>query len=252
MEIKSKFVEIKEDLEDQILMGKIKIGDSFPTEEELAGFYGVSRATVRQALSAFLPLLERRPRLGTILKEPLPKKAGFESMHQQLRNLNLTPSVRLLEKKLCRADEVDEKISTALGVDRSTTGECSICHLERLFLGSGAPLIHQITYLNRADFGDFMDVEISESIFSYYSQFGRRVLTADEAIRARRATPRESELLDLGAPPPADPWVMERFRVSYDRKGRVLEVLQSVEPIGLFGSYNYRIEESNLPTFRGS
>ncbi|MBO5246897.1 MAG: GntR family transcriptional regulator, partial [Eubacterium sp.] len=50
MEKKLKYVDICEDLRNQILEVKIRPGDKLPSENELSATYGVSRQTVRKAL----------------------------------------------------------------------------------------------------------------------------------------------------------------------------------------------------------
>jgi len=65
-------------LRDQIAGGQLRPGDRFPTETELCAQYGVSRATVRQALEAIEHdgLIERTAGRGTFLRTtPTPSGA---------------------------------------------------------------------------------------------------------------------------------------------------------------------------------
>jgi len=57
-------------LRDQIAGGQIRPGDRFPAETDLCAQYGVSRATVRQALEALVTdgLIERTAGRGTFLR----------------------------------------------------------------------------------------------------------------------------------------------------------------------------------------
>lgn len=51
----------------------LAVGEKLPTEAQLAGRFGVSRETIRQALNALEAdgLIRRRPRIGTVLARPL-------------------------------------------------------------------------------------------------------------------------------------------------------------------------------------
>jgi GntR family transcriptional regulator len=64
-------------LRDQIAGGQVRPGDRFPPETELCAQYGVSRATVRQALEALEEdgLIERTAGRGTFLRAaPIPNR----------------------------------------------------------------------------------------------------------------------------------------------------------------------------------
>lgn len=73
-------------LRDQIAGGQIQPGDRFPSEAELCLRYGVSRATVRQALEALENegRLERTPGRGTFLRSaasPVQPQPGRTRIH---------------------------------------------------------------------------------------------------------------------------------------------------------------------------
>ena len=48
---KSKYLEIKDELKNQILSKKYNIGDKISSERELADFYNVTRVTVQKAMN---------------------------------------------------------------------------------------------------------------------------------------------------------------------------------------------------------
>lgn len=66
------YVAIKDDLLAKIEDGTYGVGDTIPSEVDLAAAYGVSRPTVRQALQVLCDggYLERRRRRGTIVCPP--------------------------------------------------------------------------------------------------------------------------------------------------------------------------------------
>src|SRR3954470_19436928 len=85
--------QIEAALEAAIERGRLSPGDRLPAERELAGRYGVSRMTLRQALGA----LEQRGRLvrskgrygGTFVAEAKLELAGTSALTDQLRDLGV-------------------------------------------------------------------------------------------------------------------------------------------------------------------
>ena len=52
MEKKHKYLEIKEEIKNDILNKKYEIGEKIPSERELASFYNVTRVTVQKAMNS--------------------------------------------------------------------------------------------------------------------------------------------------------------------------------------------------------
>jgi DNA-binding LacI/PurR family transcriptional regulator len=71
MKPRVRYIKIVEHYRDQILAGKLTAGTRLPTEFELAGEYGFSRGTVRQALNLLVEegLLERVQGRGTFVSQ---------------------------------------------------------------------------------------------------------------------------------------------------------------------------------------
>ena len=78
---------IKEDILDKIKNGTYPIGETIPSELELAESYGVSRATVRQALQILAAdgYVEKRRRRGTIVTKPKVEQSARYHERPQLR-----------------------------------------------------------------------------------------------------------------------------------------------------------------------
>src|SRR5436309_11214083 len=103
-------------LETAIERGRLSPGDRLPAERELAGRYGVSRMTLRQALGA----LERRGRLvrnkgrygGTFVAEPKLELAGTSALSDQLRGLGLAAGARVLYARERPAAPAERELGT--------------------------------------------------------------------------------------------------------------------------------------------
>lgn len=99
-------------LREKINSGVYAPGDQLPTEDELIAEYGVSRITVRQALSALASegLIERRQGRGTFIAERPNQTSQFEGTIHLTGSLNelifmgqKTP-VTVLDRNLIKAD----------------------------------------------------------------------------------------------------------------------------------------------------
>ncbi|MEN3185626.1 MAG: GntR family transcriptional regulator, partial [Atribacterota bacterium] len=103
------YQQLKNILKGQILSGVFKPGDSIPPEAELCRTYGVSRITVRQAVKSLVEegFLYRKQGKGTFVTSPklrrrLPKLYSFS---EDIMELGLKPSSKLLEQAIIEADE---------------------------------------------------------------------------------------------------------------------------------------------------
>lgn len=104
-------------LREKILSGQSAPGDRLPTEAELSTEYGVSRITVRQALSALEDegLIRREAGRGTFVSEHRPFTGALkvEGSLDDLISMGLTTSVQLLD---LRTVEATPQLAQALQV----------------------------------------------------------------------------------------------------------------------------------------
>ena len=89
---------VYEDLRERIESNSLKPGDRLKNEQELMVEYGVSRDTLRKALSKLEQedYIFRRPHLGTFVKRPKSNYSLFKmkSFSEQMRERGITPSSR--------------------------------------------------------------------------------------------------------------------------------------------------------------
>ncbi len=129
----------KAHLKERIVNGEFEAG-RIPSETELANDLGVSRTTIRDALSRLEQegSIYRKQGAGTFVNEPgLQIKSRLEEMwsyEEVLRDHGYTPSVRVGE---LRTEPADEQLAAGLRID---PGE-PVVVMEKLFLENDLPVV---------------------------------------------------------------------------------------------------------------
>ena len=106
MAVKCEYIRVKMRLLEDIGKGVYRFGEKLPTERQMCEMFGVSRITIRQALSEMEKdgWLQRVQGKGTFVQEPKKEKQEkFEqllssnySFSEELRKQNVTPGARVL------------------------------------------------------------------------------------------------------------------------------------------------------------
>jgi GntR family transcriptional regulator len=149
---------IEADLRDRIQGGGLAPGAQVATEPELMAEYGVSRATVRQALSGLVAegLLEIRRGLGTYVSSRRFEHTigGFYSFSREIEAHGLTPGTKVLDLRLQPAPD---DVADALGIVVGTT----VVALRRLRMAGPDPLVVETSDLPAARFSGLERVDFS-------------------------------------------------------------------------------------------
>jgi GntR family transcriptional regulator len=138
------YYQLKTVLIEQIKGGALKAHDKLPAEDELALYYGVSKATVRQALGELvvIGLVRREQGRGTFVAEPKIELGprDLTSFTQEMNGNGLRPSSTVLKQQVIEAEgEVAERLKLAKGSD--------VLELKRLRLAQGEPMGIQTAYV---------------------------------------------------------------------------------------------------------
>lgn len=171
-------------------------GERLPTEVELMERFGVSRTTVRAAVTelAQAGLLTRRSGSGTFVAEPpieqeLTRLTGFV---EDMRALNLRPHARVVTAKPVRASQlVAERLDIARGSE--------VMLIERVRLANDEPISFDITYLP-IEIG-LRVVQENLAVYPIFelleSKYGIALGEADYAVEAAAAPRRIANLLGI-------------------------------------------------------
>ena len=145
---------IEQNMRELILRGQLNVGESVPSEWELANLYGVSRLTVRNALDNLTRQgwLIRRHGVGTFVAHPnateiTPSKLSFT---EQMRAIGRKPSSRLISLRVVTADV---EVANKLMLDQ---GE-QVVEIVRLRLADGEPILLENNYLSQKRFPGLED-----------------------------------------------------------------------------------------------
>ena len=191
--------------------GEWRSGEIIPSEGELAVRYGVSQGTVRKAIDEMAAenLVIRRQGKGTFVASHDDPRAFF-------RFLRLVPLNGGIEKSRsvpleCWRAKAGTEAARMLGLNVSDP----IIIVRRLLQFSGKPVVADEIYLSGEIFGALtidMLRDYEGSLYSLFeSNFGVRMIRAEERIRAVPAERSSSELLGVAEGSP----LLSVERVSY-------------------------------------
>lgn len=168
------YYQVRETVRQQIEAGQWKRGDLIPSESDLQEAFGVSRATIRQALQELVAdgLLIRKQGRGTLVATPkiaeaLPRLVSFT---EEMRMQDMVPSTREATVEIVDAPK---RVAEALA---TRPGE-RFLRIERVRCANGEPIVLLVSYLPRA-LGVDPSEDFSESLYAllegkYGVKFGR-------------------------------------------------------------------------------
>jgi DNA-binding GntR family transcriptional regulator len=172
--------QVTSDLLARIESGQLAPGRPIPTEAELCREYGVSRITIRRALSALVErrLVVRRPGIGSFVTERQSRLRDFNLIGFLDDRLNYS-------RKILRnaVENADEPVCAALGLK---SGE-AVQHVCVLIHDRGDPFAIYDAYspdaqdrrMAEADFADPM-----QSAHAMGERLGRRIIRAEQELDA--------------------------------------------------------------------
>ena len=104
------YFQLKKIILSELKNGFLKTNDKLPTEAELCSMYGLSRTTVRQAISELVTSghLFKEKNRGVFVAAPRAKVDSLYAAHyfnEEARNSGLTPSCKIPVMELCPAPE---------------------------------------------------------------------------------------------------------------------------------------------------
>jgi GntR family transcriptional regulator len=211
--------QIEDWLAGAIAAGQLAPGDRLPAEHDLAGWLGVSRMTLRHALSELaqrgLVIRAVGRHGGTFVAEPkldqdVTTLAGFS---EQLRRHGMVAGARVLTAARIEAGPA---AAAALHLPAGDP----VLEVRRIRLADGQPMVLEHSQFPASLFGDLLDCRLDGSLYDLLAErFGQRPHRARESFEPVIAGVREAEALEVdeGAP------LLRVERTAYSPAGLPLE-----------------------------
>jgi GntR family transcriptional regulator len=184
-------------LRSSIEQGALLPNHPIPSEPELMRSYGVSRATVRQALGNLVSagLLYREHGRGTFVCEPRLRQrqlGTLVSLTEELRRAGKQPGGSLLAHELVRGSaEIRHLLQLA--------EEEQVLRLERVRSADAKPIAFEVDSLpypqSTSVYRRVQELAAGSSLYQLMASEGLRPFLAEQAISGGGARARESELL---------------------------------------------------------
>ncbi len=215
------YVQLEGALLARIAQRGLKPGDRLPTENEIAETYGVSRQTIRQALTRMVAdgFVDRVQGSGSFVAKPRPSHQSLlTSFTQNMRAQGYDP-----QRKLVKSSLVESLPEPQTSPDMSA-GPYQF--ISRLLFVDGCPLAIADTWLPVECLGGRLDLFTPEVLqaSSLYEvlqgpDIGLRLARGVEKVRGALATSEQAQQLEVA---PASPTLVVR-RVSYTPSERPVE-----------------------------
>jgi GntR family transcriptional regulator, N-acetylglucosamine utilization regulator len=239
------YVQIRNLLRERIRLGEWAPDVPMPTEEELVAHFGVSRTTVRQAMSDLVSqgLVVRKAGRGTFARQPLMvvRMQQWYSLTTDLKRRGLRPSKRLL----C-VEKLDARAEIAHRAGELAEG--NILHVKSVRFADAVPVVVLDNYFpfELCKFLADLNLEDPElSIEHALHDHGIELARATGEISATVASKLEAKHLEIK---PGTPLV-EIATKSYNADGRVVEYSRGVivtqrYPLALYSDWSVSPQES--------
>ncbi|MCL6635009.1 MAG: GntR family transcriptional regulator [Peptococcaceae bacterium] len=207
------YFQLAQILEQKILSGEFKPGDSLPSENDLGKEYNLSRMTVRKCLNVLAErgLVSAYPGRGTFVSRPALDRAVFtvDEYGKEMLRRGLKPEARLLAVKVQKAaGEIGEKLKLPAGE--------RVLYYCRLLSAGGAPMALERKYMRFNKGRPILENELQYKAFSEVISAHNEVLPVSSRILLRPSLVAEEDASMLQVPPGSPALCLEQFLYAGD------------------------------------
>ncbi len=210
--------QLRKRMRQAIESGLLQVGDALPSERDLAETLGLSRVTVRKAISGLVTegLLSQQQGAGTFVAPRVEQALSLlTSFSEDMRARGMVPGARWLDCGTGLANPEE-----ALALDLSPGAEVS--RLSRLRTANGKPMTLEHTTTPRRFLPD--PGVIDDSLYEHLIKQGWRPVRALQRLHADALDADDARLLDLPAGSPA----LYIERRAFLETGQVIEFTRSL------------------------
>ncbi|MGG3660804.1 GntR family transcriptional regulator [Bacillus gobiensis] len=214
--------QIEEQLKAMIDKGELQPDTLLPSEREYSETFGISRMTVRQALSNLVSqgYLYRQKGKGTFvskqkIKQPL---QGLTSFTEDMKSRGRKPSSKLLRFEIIKADEhISNQLSRPYGT--------SVYEIMRIRLADDIPMALETMYIPIDLLKGLTEADLNASLYEYVEKHLDSLIGhARKELEAGIANAFEASHLDISKGTP----VLLMKRISFLQNGTPFEYVKSV------------------------
>ncbi len=160
------YQQIREEIASDIETNKLKYGEKIDTEIELSQKYGVSRITIRKAISDLVTegYLVKKQGKGTFVRKPKIQRKieHLLSFTESCKINNMSASSYVIKKETFQATN-EEKLFFCLD-DHDL-----VIHIQRICSADGCPIIFENLYFPHKFFAGLMEDNLCGSLFELLS-----------------------------------------------------------------------------------
>jgi GntR family transcriptional regulator len=194
--------QLKDQIRTRIESGELTEGALLPSEAELRRALGISRPTIRQALSelAIEGVISKEQGRGSfVAKRKIEGRflSKLQTFGEEMLQQGLAPSTRVLElAKVAAIPRVNDRLGLPLSAP--------LVALARLRSADAVPVVYVETYLPFDQFGGLLNADLERASLyqTLEGDYGARVSRVTRQIEAVAARKSEADLLQvaLGSP----------------------------------------------------
>lgn len=215
------YIQIHDQIREEIEKGKWEVGDRLPSERELAIAFGVSRMTLRQAVQALADegILERKIGSGTYVAR--------EKVQETMTGTTSFSDIMKAQGKVPSSKTVSYFVTTPTSSEMeklSLESNQQIIRMERIRYADDLPICFEVTSIPYDLVKTYQKNEITQSLYQTLTKSKRHDIGKSvQQVTAMVSSERISEYLDIKK----GDAILRLKQVSYFKDGKPFEYVRS-------------------------
>ena len=178
---------------EQLIDAELRSGDAIPSERALVTRLGVSRVTVRQAITDLVQagVLERVHGKGTYVTGPqVDSWLHLTSFSREMRDRGLVPATVVLSAS---EQPAEDDVADALRIRPGRP----VIRVERLRTAEGTPMAYEVGHYPSTLFPGLLQRELGSLYDVFASDYGVVVTSGEQTVRAESADAHQARILGI-------------------------------------------------------